>query len=248
MQIDPQVVLNHYGQIIGAIAALGTAAYGVVDATKGFYGGVSNVGFPSVAELINFLFHPKGTPAESRAESKYLTKKFDDIQGDGLSTAAILRTLKSNWINGMPGADQRAIAKSLIKLRLDVDDAAHFANIARLKRETLEVVIRKMKAGETLTTEEQNTYGRLDLVLTTLLEQAYQRGDQRYRDTAKLLAVPVSVALAIWGGKVIGIQPDHIWNLVILGLIATPLAPVAKDLTSALTAAVRLAEASRGKK
>jgi len=243
MQITAQQVIDHYGTIIAAVAALGTAAYGVVDATKGFFGGVSNVGFPAVAELVNFLFPPGGP------KRKFTTSSFEDIGGeDGLSNNAILRTLKSNWINGMASADQRTIAKSLIKLRLDDGDVPRFARITRVDAAVLAEVVIKMKAGKTLGTEEQNTYGRFDLVLTTLLDQAYQRGDQRYRNTAKLLAIPVSVALAIWAGSLLGATGKDLVTLGLLGLIATPLAPVAKDLTSAITAAVKLAEAARGKK
>jgi hypothetical protein len=46
----------------------------------------------------------------------------------------------------------------------------------------------------------------------------------------------------------LGATGKDLVTLGLLGLIATPLAPVAKDLTSAITAAVKLAEAARGKK
>jgi hypothetical protein len=81
-------------------------------------------------------------------------------------------------------------------------------------------------------------YGRFDLLLTTLLDQAYQRADQRYRNATKFTAIPISVGLAVIAAHVL---PDHItvWQAVLLGLIATPIAPVAKDVASAVTAAVQ---------
>ena len=39
--------------------------------------------------------------------------------------------------------------------------------------------------------------GRFDLILTTALDQAYQRADQRYRNWCKALAIPLSVILAM---------------------------------------------------
>jgi hypothetical protein len=267
-----KAALDHYGQLIAAIGALGTAAYGVVDATKGFYGGVSNVGFPAVAGLMNYLF-PEEQPSSDFTQAFGLTTPFHKQDAaDGLSKQAILRTLKSNWINGMASSDQRAIAKSLIKLRIEPDDVDHLASITGVDPVIFATVVKKLKAGQPLdkgpdgkTVDplvEQNTYGRFDLVLTSLLDQAYQRGDQRYRNTAKLLAIPVSVIFAVCGGAIQHMVQANpftgdfytVQNLqaafpfVLLGLIATPLAPVAKDLTSALTAGVKLAEAARGKK
>ena len=46
----------------------------------------------------------------------------------------------------------------------------------------------KLSTGETLTAAETDAYGRFDLLLSAVLDQGYQRGDQRYRNSAKLLA------------------------------------------------------------
>jgi hypothetical protein len=75
--------------------------------------------------------------------------------------------------------------------------------------------------------------------LSALLDQAYQRGDQRYRNSAKVAAVVASLSLAwlgVWAGQ---LEPKL---AIIAGLLATPLAPVAKDLASAIQAAAKLAQ------
>ena len=88
-----------------------------------------------------------------------------------------------------------------------------------------------MAVGLDSTKEETDAYGRFDLLLTAVLDQGYQRGDQRYRNSAKLLAVPVAVCLALLGAWAISTQSLSsldAWRAVFGGLLATPLAPVAK--------------------
>ena len=52
--------------IVLAVASLGTAAYGVVDATKGFGGGISNRGFGDIRAVISKLIpaHSDGSGGE----------------------------------------------------------------------------------------------------------------------------------------------------------------------------------------
>jgi hypothetical protein len=107
-------------------------------------------------------------------------------------------------------------------------------------------VAEKVASGASLTPQETDVYGRFDLLLASLLDQGYQRGDQRYRNSAKLLAVPVAVVLALCGAWALnGSSPrgPDIWKAVICGLLATPLAPVAKDLSSAIQAGAKVAQA-----
>lgn len=142
-------------------------------------------------------------------------------------------------------ADQKSIAKALIKLNLTKDSAKRMADATGVDAALLANVAEKLGTGEALSYQETDVYGRFDLLLASLLDQGYQRGDQRYRNSAKLLAVPVAVALALCGAWALNgsspTSPD-IWKAVICGLLATPLAPVAKDLSSAIQAGAKLAQ------
>src|SRR5437764_354790 len=99
--------------LVLALGALGTAAYGVVDASKVFGGGPSNAGFRYIKRVMKSFFPQDG----------------ENDQTTGLALGSILRTLKSNWINGMPAAEQKSIVKSLIKLRLNGTNAEHLAKL-----------------------------------------------------------------------------------------------------------------------
>ncbi len=224
-------------KIVLAIGSLGTAAYGVVDVCKGFGGGISNRGYSDIKKVI-----AQFVPASSATERRDAALSFESI----------MRTLRANWLNGMALADQKAVAKSLIKLSLNETTAEHMAAATGLDRDALQGIAAKLsgrldtaegKPG--LTPTETDVYGRFDLLLSAMLDQGYQRADQRYRSSAKLLAVPVAVALALLGAWALygTLNFDLALRAIAGGLLATPLAPIAKDIASAIQEATKLAQA-----
>ena len=217
--------LPDYHTMLAAIGALGVAAFGLVESAKGIGGGLSNRGLAYIRKTL--------TPLLPETAAGGIAAK--------LSRDTIFETLKSNWVNGVASSDQQAIAKSLIKLRMDAPNAAQFAAATGVDADVLTCVIAKMSTGEPLLMSESDTYGRFDLVLTTIIGQAYQRADQQYRSTAKLVALPVSVALACIAALALNhwrYYGAHLGVALGLSIIAAPLAPVAKDLSSAVQAGV----------
>jgi hypothetical protein len=214
--------------IIAATGALGTAAYGLVDGLKVLPGGgISRAGFKFIRQVV-----------------LKLAPEVAALDETGLSRDSLLFTLQSQWINGTATTDQINIGKSLIKLRLTPDTAAALAKATGVDADILSQIATNIQTGTALTPQQSDVYGRFDLLLTTLLDQAYQRAGQRYRNVAKFAAIPISIALAVTAAHVL---PDRITvsQAVLLGLIATPIAPVAKDVSSAITAAVQAVQAWR---
>ncbi|MGC2195987.1 MAG: hypothetical protein WA628_15025 [Terriglobales bacterium] len=214
-----------------AIGSLGTAAYGVVDATKAFGGGISNRGFDDIRKVV----------------SKFIPASAGDSDGaSALSLQSALATLRANWLNGMALSDQKAIAKALIKLNLTRPSASGMAVATGVDANVLMGISDKLATGEALTQKETDVFGRFDLLLNALLDQGYQRADQRYRNSAKLLAIPVAVVLALLGARVVYgdgfTSADILWKALIGGLLATPLAPIAKDLSSAIQAGTKVTQ------
>ena len=215
-------------QIVLAIGSLGTAAFGVVDVSKGFGGGVSNRGFGDIKKVVSQFI-----PLSSGGAS-------------ALSRTSVLATLRANWLNGMALGDQKSVAKALIKLNLNEDTAGKMAAATGVNADVLKSIARKLPTGAKLEDGETDAYGRFDLLLTAVLDQGYQRGDQRYRNSAKLLAVPAAVGLALlgaWALSTDGLSSLDAWRAVAGGLLATPLAPMAKDLASAIQEGAKLAQA-----
>lgn len=114
------------------------------------------------------------------------------------------------------------------------------------------------KGGGALDPPHADVFGRFDLALTALLDEAYQSADQRYRNWCKVLAGVFSVIIALLAGAALASPNFRIgsvvgglagkpiaywfhpgmWAALVCGILATPLAPVAKDLTSAIQAGV----------
>ncbi len=164
------------GDYILAIGALGTTAFAVVDATKAFWGGVSNHGWGHISRGVKRLL------------------------GEGEKKE--IGILRANWLNGVDLATQIATAKSFIS----------------------------------------STGGLSESQVAERIEEAYQRADQAYRNAAKVWALVISVVLAVVGGALVlgtDYTAQNAGICALVGLLATPLAPIAKDLTSALSSAVK---------
>jgi hypothetical protein len=204
-------------QAVLAIGALGTAATGLVDSTKAFSGGISRAGFGYIKQLIR-----RTVPANQA--------------GAGLGTDDILNTLLANFMNGMDTGAQKAIAKSFIKLHLNPTTAAALAAQTNVDPAALAEVAAKMAAMQPLTSQEADAYGRFDLALSALVDRAYERADQFYRNWCKVLACIFAIILAYLGNRALGTTLPR-WEIVIIGLVATPLAPMAKDIANAIQTA-----------
>jgi hypothetical protein len=211
------VSLQGLPQVITAIGGLGTAAFGLVDASKALGGGVNHIGFGAIKKTVRSL--TLGNPTNALSQDK------------------IVATLKANWFNGTDLASQKSIAKSLIKLNLNETNADALANATGVDANLLTTVATSLKGGTPLSTGQGDVYARFDLIVTALLDETYQRADNLYRNWTRAIAGVVAVLLAIFAGEMLNPQLET-WQSVIVGLLATPLAPIAKDLSTALATAV----------
>lgn len=226
------MAINWYEATL-AVGALGTAATGLVDTTKVLFGGgMSHVGFGYIKKLIA---RTVGNVGNGQA-------------GAGLSTDDILGTLLANWINGMETGAQKAIAKSFIKLHFNPATAAALAKETNVAPDTLASVAGKLSSVKALTPEESDAYGRFDLALSAMIDRAYERADQLYRNSCKALACVFAVILAFLGNSQLTVpfQGRGLLEVLIIGLIATPLAPVAKDIANAIQTASDAVKSVKG--
>ena len=201
-----------------AVGALGTAATGLVDSTKAFSGGISRAGFGYIKQLI-----ARTIPLNAQA-------------GTGLTRDDILNTLLANFMNGMETGAQKAIAKSFIKLHLNLTTAAALAAQTNVDPTDLKNVADKLAAVQPLTNAEADTFGRFDLALSALVDRAYERADQFYRNWCKVLACIFAIVLAWLGNRALSTTLPR-WEIILIGLVATPLAPMAKDIANAIQSA-----------
>jgi hypothetical protein len=224
--------LSNLVNFIAASGGLGTAAMGVVDATKGLAGGPSRVGFGEIKSALRPFLNA------SRAAG--------DASAPGRAVNDMIQTLRANWMNGVALTDQKTKAKALIHLGLTAQAAPALAGLAGVDGEKLTNLARKVANGTAPAPDELNVLGQFDVVLAAVLDAAYERADQKYRNGCKLLATIVALAMAAGGGWAVPGAPGTFGAYLassgfgislLAGLLATPLAPVAKDLVTSLQVA-----------
>jgi hypothetical protein len=237
-----QIALNGMAlsKVITAIGGLGTAAFGLVDALKAVIPGINRIGLKHIQQVATDL-----TPERSDVNSAGAALPAKPL--NALPRKNILATLEANWVNGNDLASQKAIAKSLVKLHLSADNAAALADKTNVDPEVLKQVATSISTGTSLTQPQTDVYSRFDLIVTAMLDEAYQLSDQAYRNGTRGLAALFAVMLALAGGW--ALDGTTFWSsnqvglAILVGLLATPLAPIAKDLSSALAAAVNTMQA-----
>ena len=107
--------------------------------------------------------------------------------------------------------------------------------------------MQKTIGGQAAAADEASALSRFDATLTAMLDAAYERGEQKYRNAAKFLAMATAVMLGGIGGLIVfGTDLKDLSFCMLAGLAATPIAPVTKDLVSALQTATTAATALRG--
>ena len=219
----------HLSQVVSAIGGLGTAAFGLVDACKGIFRFVNRVGLKHIKHTIISL-----TPGQTG----------EGLPPDPLNTLRrknILETVEANWVNGVDTGIQKAAAKSLIVLYLSSGNADALAKKTNVDADLLKSIAAKTLAGTTLLPAEAVIQSRFDLILKSLLDEAYELSDQMYRNATRALAALVAILLAFAGGWVL--EGSTFWSghevllALLVGVLATPLAPIAKDVSSAISTA-----------
>jgi hypothetical protein len=216
------ISLPEFGAALAALSALSTAAFGLLDSTKAFWGGVSLVGLGHLRRSL--------TP---------FSQALDAAAGPGAWWVMV----QANWINGVPKADQKVVVSSLLKLGLSKDTAAGLALGSRVSPEALAKVADKLDKGLELTEQDLNVLGRMNAALEATPDAAFERAEQQYRNVSRLLAGLIALGLA-WTAAFFVDGVDFV-TATAVGLLAVPVAPVAKDLTSALSTAMRALKAAR---
>lgn len=219
--------------VIAATGGLGLAAMSLVDAFKAVPGGgVSRIGFRHIRDVA-VLFN---SVLERAVGARWET------------------VLLSHWINGRPRSDQIGIVRSLLRLGLNPDTAGQLAALGNVEPGALSSAAGKLVRGASMTEAEVNLIGRVEAAVEARLDAAFDLAEQAYRNRARILAGVIAVALAVAASLLMEARPA-VWGLewldarlligVLVGLLAVPIAPIAKDLVSALTAAASAARSTR---
>lgn len=222
------ISLTDLGAAMAGLSALSAAGFGLIDSSKAFWGGASNIG---------------------KGHIKRAMTPFGPALDNALGPDKWWPVLNANWVGGVAKADQKAKAQALIKLGINAANAPQIAAASHVDAAALSTAVTKLETGAPLLDADLNVLGRMNATIEALLDAAFEAADQQYRNGCRVLAGGICVGLALlawtlWKDTT-GEAPPSVWAALAVGLLAVPVAPVAKDLTSALSTAMNALKAAR---
>jgi hypothetical protein len=202
--------MENIGTIILATGALGTAAFGIVEALK--WTRLGEAGFTAILRvlgpIIEVIAKAYGPDYEILLRAHY--------RGDPRELTRVIRQGARVGLS----AENALIAANFLGI-IDGDKLADAA--------------RQVSEGRELSTELRNILGRFELAVDTRVDAALTLAQSHYvgttRVTASIFAIVIAVAVGIYLGN------DYIFTGMLVGIAAVPLAPIAKDLVTALQSA-----------
>lgn len=204
-----------------AAGAIGTASFGLVDALK-TYPNYALIGVGRVERNLKFLF-----PALEVAYGPRYLELLRDQYRVGRDKGELPKTLRQGTRIGLIPDTAEGLANGV-----GVVSAKDLTDVAR--------AVTKMSDGK-LTDKQKTVLGRFELALDARIRAELDLAAAEARNWRRSTAAIIAVALAVVGGGLLHGKPygDYIgsnffWLNALVGLAAIPLAPVAKDVATAL--------------
>ncbi|HWO40565.1 MAG TPA: hypothetical protein VNO43_02040 [Candidatus Eisenbacteria bacterium] len=204
--------MENIGTIILATGALGTAAFGIIEALK--WTRLGEAGFGSILKMLG--------PILQTLEIAY-----------GPDYKKLLRAQYRG--------NQRELTRLIrqgVRVGLRPENAAPLAvYLGIVDGAALRAAAEKVISGGDLSAELRNVLGRFELAVDARIDAALTLAQSNYAGATRVSASVVALAIAMAVGLHLG--SGYWFQALLVGIAAVPLAPVAKDLVSALQAATR---------
>jgi hypothetical protein len=205
---------DHLGDLVLAAGALGTAAFGIVEGLKRWRF-LGEAGFAVIIRvlgpIVDTLKAAYGPDVETLLRAQY--------RGSQDEFARILRQ----------GA----------RIGLTRDNAAAVAaTLAIVDAGLLQQAAAAVDAGQELPANLRNVLGRYELAVDARIDAALTLAQAHYAAAARIGASMVAIVIALTVGFFYTTEPRERGLALLVGLAAVPLAPIAKDVVSALKATV----------
>lgn len=247
MAIEAAQLSEYLGTVALAVGGLGAASYGVVDGMKlipwidlaGFerlFGGRKTKGgrrWPTLQRAGLDPLLPALQAAYGADALELLKAQYRSGRGKG----DLPRTLRQGVRIGFGVMREKEIAEAARLLGVD-DRAAELAAAALLVARDA----RPPAAGEappdpaSVSSEQRSALARLETAIDARIDAALVLAEAQYVTQTKVIATIVALVIAFCVGYYLDTQPLVSF---MVGIAAVPLAPVAKDLATALQEAVR---------
>ena len=215
-----------------AAGALGTAAFGIVDGLKAT--AIGAAGFARLSAMLGPL-----KTALAKAYGNEFLKLLEAQYRDGRGAGPLPRTLRQGARIGLTKDNATEIVT--------------FVGEGIVKSSELVIIAEKIAAGWKLEDTERGLLARFELAVDTRIDAAVALAEQQYVLVTRWWASGIAIVLALIAAWALGTQsPDFLlWEKslfikgLIVGLVAVPLAPIAKDVASALQSATKALKARK---
>lgn len=235
--------VNYLGTASLAAGALGTASYGIVD-------GMKVVAWFDLAGFERLFASGRRWPISHRATLDSLLPALRAAYGDetigllraqyraGRGQGELPRTLRQGVRLGFGMLDADAIVGCAVGLGLPrpiAEMASEALVLARRQRAPAsgEAPVPPPPIGE----DSRAALARMETAIDARIDAALALADKEYGTQSKVHATAVALAIAFGVGLYLQ-QPW--WACLIVGLAAVPIAPVAKDIATAISEAVKV--------
>ncbi len=243
-----------------AIGALGTASYGIVDGIFKSFTWFDSAGFERVFAVggkeggRRFFPTHKATldpllPALRIAYGSDVMELLRAQYRVGRASGDLPRTLRQGVRIGFGMMEVPTIALVATELGVSADVAtlaAQAIDSARRQRSQAEPSpsqeVPKSPQEPAMSDEQRSALARLETMIDVRIDAALALADTQYVSQTKFLATFVSLVISFLVGWGIGMKDNLVWCWIV-GLAAVPLAPVAKDLSTALQEATKALKA-----
>jgi hypothetical protein len=201
--------MDDIGTIVLATGALGTAAFGLVEALK-WTRIVGTIGFGSLRHSLGPIWESLET-AYGPAYEQVLAGQY---RGDARELV-------------------RAIRQG-VRIGLTPDNAPRLAGfLGVLDGDALSRAAAHLPTAPTISDDARYVLGRYELAVDARIESALAIAQSQYAGKLRTIAMILSLGIGVG----VGIYLGQFFLGFLVGLAAVPVAPIAKDLVSALQAA-----------
>lgn len=206
------LTIQEVSDFLIAAGAVGTAAMGIVEGAKSVR--FPPIGFGFLLKQLQWSF--SALQVAYGDQYKKLIESLYRISGSG----DLARTLRQG-----------------IRIGLNEENAADLSqNILGKSDGTLTEIAKKINTGENLEPQEKNFLSRFELAVDARIEGALALGERAYANGIRLCAFIVAIGLAQAAALLLKLQDGFITALIV-GLIAVPIAPIAKDIVKGFQSA-----------
>jgi hypothetical protein len=216
--------VEYLGTMVLAAGALGTAAMGIVDGLK-WWERVDIPGYEQAKAYIT-AFLPAVEAAYGPNTDNLLKAQYRDGRGAGELPKTLRQGLRIGLVS-LP--DQRVAAMAQA---LGVVEGKQLVEVAKALHET----------GD-LNEAQRKVLAQFELAAHARIDAAMAIGERIYVAWQKSVAAAIAVVVALIVGLILWAEhQDTGWVLlkaILVGLAAVPLAPIAKDISSALAEAAK---------